>query len=153
HFPELHDSLASAIEFLQQSEHDETAGSAQLRRIVIAEAQNKIESLPLGEIVDRKPLRTSATYLGVAALMLAICASFNPRAGGTALARLAAPLGGPQWPRQHYLEFRKAPTQLAAGQSLELELIDRTGSLPDDVTVEYAVHTAGGRDVSSEPMK
>lgn len=152
-FPELHDSLASAIEFLQQSEHDETAGSAQLRRIVIAEAHNKVESLTVGEIVDRKPLRTSATYLAVAALMLAICALFNPHAVGTALARLAAPIGGPQWPRQHYLEFCQVPTQLATGQSLELELIDRTGLLPDDVTVEYAVHTAGGRNILSEPMK
>src|SRR5262245_47054209 len=46
-FPQLRDSLASAVEFLQQSEHDETAGSTQLRRLVIAEAQNKTETLPV----------------------------------------------------------------------------------------------------------
>jgi hypothetical protein len=152
-FPELHDSLASAIEFLGQSEHDETAGSAQLRRIVIAEAHNKVESLPAGRIVDEKPLHKSAAYLSAAALILICCVLLSPHAVGTALARLALPLGGPQWPRLHYLEFRKVPTQLAAGQSLELELIDRAGSLPDDVTIEYAVQTAGGRNVSSEPMK
>src|SRR6476646_8035022 len=45
-FPQLHDSLASAVEFLQQSESDETAGSPQLRRLVIAEAHNSIEGLP-----------------------------------------------------------------------------------------------------------
>lgn len=152
-FPELHDSLASAIEFLRQSEDDETAGSAQLRRIVVAEAHDKVESLPVGQIVDRKPFHKSAAYLGAAALILAFCVLLSPRAVGTAMARLALPLGGPQWPRQNYLEFRKVPAQLAAGDSLELELIDKAGSLPDDVTIEYAVQTAGGHDVSLEPMK
>ena len=42
HFPQLNDSLASAIEFLQQSEDDQTAGSAQLRRLVVAEAETAI---------------------------------------------------------------------------------------------------------------
>src|SRR3954470_6987858 len=46
-FPQLNDALASAIEFLRQSEHDQSAGSAQLRRMVIANAANSIESLPL----------------------------------------------------------------------------------------------------------
>jgi hypothetical protein len=153
HFPALRDSLASAIEFLAQSEQDETAGSAQLRRIVIAEALNRAVSLPLGEIVDRRPLRKAATCLGLTLLLLAIFVSMSPRAVGTAIARLAAPLGGPPWPRQHYLEFRNVPTQLAAGQSMELELVDKAGSLPDEVTIQYGVQTASGRDVSSEPMQ
>ena len=74
HFPQLHDSLASAVEFLQQSEHDETAGSAQLRRLVIAEAHNNIEGLPLDEVIERGPLRKAATWLAIAVAAVAICA-------------------------------------------------------------------------------
>lgn len=151
-FPQLHDSLASAVEFLQQSEHDEKAGSAQLRRLVIAEAQNNIEALPLDDVIDRGPLRTATQSLAIAVIAMALCLVVDASAVRTALARLAAPLGSTQWPRQHHLKFRDVPTQLVAGQPLELELIDTAGSLPDDVTIEYAVSRNGGRDVSSEPM-
>src|SRR5439155_1974736 len=54
-FPQLHDSLASAVEFLSQSQHDQTAGSAQLRRLVIADVQNKIDALPLDDVIERGP--------------------------------------------------------------------------------------------------
>ena len=152
-FPQFRDSLTSAVEFLQQSEHDETAGSAQLRRLVIAEVQNNIESLPLNEIVEPGPLRKATLWLATALVAVTLCLVVDASAVGTALARLAAPLGGTQWPRQHHLEFREVPTQLAAGQTLQLELIDTAGPLPDDVTIEYAVSRNGSREVSSEPMK
>jgi hypothetical protein len=152
-FPQLHDSLASAVEFLQQSEHDETAGSAQLRRLVIAEASNNVEGLPLDDVVERGPLRKATIWLATTVAVIAVCLILDASAVGTALVRLATPLGGTQWPRQHHLEFREVPTQLAAGQALELDLIDKAGNLPDDVTIEYAVSRNSGRDVSSEPMK
>src|SRR4051812_25419791 len=64
-FPQLHDSLASAVEFLGQSELDETAGSAQLRRLVIAKAQNNIETLPVNDVIDRGPLRKASFSLAM----------------------------------------------------------------------------------------
>ena len=45
HFPQLGDALASAVEFLGQSEDDPAAGSAQLRRHVITEAQTAVDGL------------------------------------------------------------------------------------------------------------
>jgi hypothetical protein len=152
-FPQLHDSLASAVEFLSQSEHDETAGSAQLRRLVIADVQNKIEALPLDDVIERGPLRKASVSIAIAILAVALCLVIEPSSVRTALARLVAPLGSTQWPRQHHLEFREVPTQLAAGQALELELFDSAGPLPNDVTLEYAIGRSGGRDVTSEPMK
>jgi hypothetical protein len=152
-FPQLHDSLASAVEFLQQSELDETAGSAQLRRLVIAEAHNNIEGLPLADVVERRPLRKATIWLATAVAVIVLCSILDASAVRTALVRLAAPLGSTQWPRQHHLEFREVPTQLAAGQALELELTDKAGDLPDYVTIEYAVSRSSGRDISSEPMK
>jgi hypothetical protein len=152
-FPQLHDSLASAIEFLHQSEHDETAGSAQLRRLVIAQAQNSIEALPLNDVIDRAPLRKAILSVAVAFSVVVICVMADAMAVRTAVARLASPFGGTQWPRQHHLAFREVPVHLAAGQSLELKLIDTAGPLPDDVTIEYAISRDGAREVLSEPMK
>jgi hypothetical protein len=151
-FPQLRDSLASAIEFLRQPEDDKTAGSAQLRRLVIAEAHNKIASLPLDDVIERGPLRKAAASLAVAILIAVLCLAVDAGAVRTALARLAAPLGGTQWPRQHQLVFRKVPTQLAAGQTFEVELVDTAGALPDDARIEYSVLRNGDREVTSEPM-
>lgn len=152
HFPQLQDSLASAIEFLGQDEHDELAGSAQLRRLVVAEAQNTVETLPLEEVIKRRPLRWAAGSLAAALLVGVICFAMNPSAARTALVRLMAPLGTTQWPRQNHLQFRNVPTRLAAGQTLEVELVDSTGPLPDDVRFELGVAGEGGREVTSEPM-
>ena len=152
HFPQLHDSVASAIEFLQQSEHESAAGSPQLRRLVIAEAQNNVESLPITEIASfRSSLRT-ASCLAAALLLLAACLYINHNAVATAIARLALPLGTTSWPRQHHLEFRDVPKQLAAGQTLEVELVDTAGPLPEDVRLEFGIADNGGRRVTSEPM-
>ena len=152
HFPQLQDSLASALEFLEQSEDDELAGSAQLRRLVVAEAQNTIETLPLEDVIERRPLRKAATALAVAAASMLVCVVIDPSGVQTALARLALPLGTTQWPRQHHLSFKSVPTRLAAGQALELELTDASASLPDDVRIEFGVARGGGREVISEAM-
>ncbi|HEX5472645.1 MAG TPA: hypothetical protein VFW73_12205 [Lacipirellulaceae bacterium] len=151
-FPQLSDSLSSALEFLRQSEHDETAGSAQLRRLVITEAQNQIETLDVNEIIERKPLRKAAVALGAALLALSTFLVVDRSSVGIALARLAAPLGSSQWPRQHHLIFRDIPTQLAEGQPFEVKLVDTVGTLPDDVTVEYGEIHNGRREVTSVPM-
>src|SRR4051812_44097979 len=76
-FPLLQDSLASAIEFLQQSEDDQQAGSPQLRRLVIANAAMSIESLPLDEVIDRVPLRKAAIWLGLVILLSFVCFARN----------------------------------------------------------------------------
>jgi hypothetical protein len=153
HFPQLYDSLASAVEFLGQSEDDQTAGSAQLRRLVIADAQNKIEALPLNEIVNRRPLRTAAAVLAVVAAVALVCLAVNPSAVRTAFTRLIAPLGATEWPQQHRLVFRNTPEQLVAGQAFEAELVDEAGTLPDEVKIEFSIAHSGGRDATTELMK
>jgi hypothetical protein len=153
HFPQLNDSLASAMEFLGQEEADVTAGSAQLRRLVVSEAESVVEGLPLDEVIDRRPLHRAATWFGIAAAVLALCIILDAAAVRTALARLAAPLGSTQWPRQHHLEFRNPPARLAAGQDFEAELVNTAGELPEDVRIEYRTARDGRSETSSEPMK
>jgi hypothetical protein len=151
-YPQLRDSLASAVEFLQQSEDDPTAGSAQLRRIVIAETETSVAGLPIDDVIDERPLRRAAFWVGVALAAVAICLLLNARAVGTAVARLVAPFGNAEWPRKHYLEFRDPPTRLAVGQDFEARLFDRSGRLPGDVRVEFRVSENGRRRTFVENM-
>ncbi len=152
HFPQLGDALASAVEFLGQSEDDASAGSAQLRRHVITEAQNAVDRLPLDDVIDRRPLRRAAGWLAAALIALAVCLAIDSGAVGTALARLAAPFGATQWPRTNHLEFRNPPTRLAAGQPFEVELVDTAGQLPDEVRIEYRTSRDGRNERESENM-
>jgi hypothetical protein len=144
HFPQLHDSLASAVEFLGQSEEDRTAGSAQLRRLVVAEAQSAIERLPLDEVVDRRPLRRAARWIAIPTAAILFCLAWDARAVGTALVRLVSPLGSAEWPRSNHLAFRRVPSRLAVGETFEVELVDTAGPLPDDVRIEYRIAGTSG---------
>lgn len=151
-FPQLGDALASAVEFLGQSEEEPGAGSAQLRRHVITEAENTVDGLNLDDVVDRRPLRRAGAWLGAALVVLAVFLALDPGAVGTALARLAVPFGSAEWPRQHHLEFRQLPARLAAGQTFEVELVDTAGQLPDEVRIEYRTSQAGRQERESEKM-
>jgi hypothetical protein len=151
-FPQLHDSLASAVEFLQQSEEDVTAGSPQLRRIVVAEAETAVERLALEEVVERGPLRRAAVWCGVACAALMFCLLVDAHSVGTAVARLVAPLANIDWPRQHYLEFQNPPTRLAVGDTFDAALVDRSGELPPDVRIDYRIVRDGRRQIDSQPM-
>lgn len=151
-FPQLHDALASAVEFLNQSEDDYLAGSAQLRRLVVARAQNEVEALPLGDVIDDRPLRRAATVCGIGVVLALACLLVDSSAVRTAVTRLFAPLGPAQWPRQHRLAFRHLPSRVAAGDSLEIEVIDQAGRPPEDTRLEFATLRNGDRDVTNEPL-
>ncbi|MEX2185890.1 MAG: hypothetical protein WD875_03810, partial [Pirellulales bacterium] len=151
-FPELQDRLTSALEFLEQSEDDATAGSPALRRAVVNQTELELAELPIEAIVDRRPLRRAFAWAAVVGAIAVGCAIFNSAAVGTAVVRLLAPWGGADWPRANHLAFRDPPTRLAIGQTFEVELIETGGSLPDDVRIEYRFPRAGKREIQSEWM-
>jgi hypothetical protein len=110
-FPQLNDSLASAMEFLGQEEADVTAGSAQLRRLVVSEAESAVEGLPLDEVIDRRPLHRAATWFGIAAAVLALCVILDAAAVRTALARLAPGIPQPARSPRGWSGFRSRANQ------------------------------------------
>jgi hypothetical protein len=151
-FPQLGDRLASALEFLGQDEHDATAGSAALRRAVVADADLAVSELPIDDIVDRRPQRRAAIATGLVLIGVAALLLVDTSAVVTGALRLATPWGNTEWPRQHHLAFRDPPTRLAAGQPFEVELIDRDGTLPEEVRIEYRTRRDGRRETQSEWM-
>lgn len=136
--PILRDRLASALRFLRQSEDDVLAGSASLRRTVIAEATAEIDRLNLEEAVEPHAVWRSLWPAAVPLALVVAAVAYDPSAAGTALARLVCPWSDRQWPRQNHLAFVKPLTRLAAGQTFEVELIDAAGArLPDEVFIQY----------------
>jgi hypothetical protein len=152
HFPQLRDRLASALEFLGQSEEDPTAGSAALRRAVVSEADLAVSELPIDTVIDRRPLRQATTWAAIALAVVVIGLIFDTGAVGTAIVRLVAPWGSTEWPRENHLAFRDPPTRLAVGQAFEVELFDRGGMLPENVRIEYRDSRGGRTEVQSEWM-
>ncbi len=152
-FPALGDGLASAVEFLKQPEDDPTAGSAALRRAVIAQTTAQTEPLEFSDVIETGPtLRAAVTAVAVC-LLAAIVVVLDPAATRIALARLANPFGSVAWPRKTHLELRNRVDRVARGQPFEIEVIDAFGAkLPPEVRVHYRFEGPDGADTEETEL-
>ncbi len=143
-FPGLSDRLASTVEFLQASEDDPTAGSARLRRAVILETESDAADLDWRSVVDIRAAQAALTVAAATVALAAVIAIIAPKEAGIGLDRLFNPLSNAVWPHVHNLAFKNPVTRLALGQPFEVEVIDRHGTPPDDVRIQYRYATATG---------
>ena len=143
-FPAFQDRLASTIQFLHESEDDLQAGSASLRRAVIAETSAQIEGLNLEQVLEPRPAhRAMATAVAIACLALASIA-MHPLAARTAIMRLLNPWGDVSWPQTHHLAVKDPVRRLAAGRALEVTVIDAEDvPLPEDVWLHVRYSSEG----------
>ncbi|HTN74894.1 MAG TPA: hypothetical protein VL096_06590, partial [Pirellulaceae bacterium] len=137
HFPELGDRLSSSLAFLVQSEHDQTAGSATLRRAVVADTMARTERLEFGDVIDRRPTRRALLVASLLVGLAVLLTIIDPLAAKLVVLRTAWPWTTAAWPRRHELAFDAAPATLAVGNDLELAVIDQAGELPETVTLSY----------------
>jgi hypothetical protein len=153
-FPQLGQRLSSAMDFMAQDEADKSAGSADLRRAVVAEAEAASVALDFRQAIDsRRTVQALAAAL-VALLIGGAMFWASERAANLALARLAMPWRNDlAWPREHTLQFLKQPDKLAAGDDFEVELVDRLGRLPDAVRMQLRFETPTGTRTESREMK
>jgi len=152
-FPSLSDRLASTLQFLKQSEIDPQAGSAALRRAVIVNTTSDAEGLDFSDVFERTPTRRAVTAAGLAGLVLLVIALVSPESARIALVRLTQPLGNETWPKFYNLEFRQAPTRLAAGKTFEVELVDDAQHrVPSEVRMQYRYETGAGQEIETEAM-
>src|SRR5690606_34796360 len=152
-FPQLGDRLASAIEFLKQTEEDRTAGSPAMRRAVVAETTATVEGLPLGEVAHSPALRKATIAVAVLAIGLLGLWLVRPEIVGTAIARIAAPWNDVDWPRRHTLEFVDPPAPVARGSAVGGALAANRGRLPEDVVFEYRWESEGRRRSDTQQMQ
>ena len=149
-FPTLKDRLASAVEFLKQSESDAGAGSAAMRRAAIAQAAAQCDEVDFGAVLNYRPAFRAAVASMAVCLLAAGLVLLNPAAARTALARLAMPLGSEVWPQKTHLQLKTRIERVARGQPLEIEVIDARGEpLPANCRVQYRLRAAQGK-VSEE---
>ncbi|REK09392.1 MAG: hypothetical protein DWQ37_18300 [Planctomycetota bacterium] len=153
-FPSLGDRLASTIQFLKQPEVDPQAGSAALRRAVVIQTESELAQLDVTDAIEPRPTQQAVAVACVVLLVAGLFVAAAPGNARIALARLARPLGDDAWPRYYRVEFLAPPTQVAAGQDFEAELIrDAEHRLPDDVRIHYRYKTPEGYEEESESMK
>lgn len=153
-FPQLNDRLASGVQFLSQAEADRRAGSAELRKAVIRDAELELASLDLDEVIEHRPVLRASIVAATLLLIAAIVTLLDPSATATAVARLVNPLGDRRWPQQNHLQFREPVTRLALGQTFEVELIDARGEpLPEQAWIEYRLPSGGSSTVEKTAMQ
>jgi len=154
-FPALGDDLASAVEFLGQSDQDPTAGSPSLRRAVIARATADAEKLDLRNVLAARPAWRAALLAAAVGALAGMLVAADPGSSRIAAARLVRPLADIPWPQVHHLQVRSPIQRIARGQPFEVEVVDAEGvRLPAEVRIEYRWENADGTlNRESEPMR
>ena len=148
--PDWQDRLSSTIAFLEQSEEDATAGSAELRRAVIAKATSDLEQIDLSSAIDNRPsLRTLCVMLIVGLAITTVC-SLDLASTGRAARRMAMPWSTDGW---HQLELLEAPKRLALGGTFAVRVGDRNGNLPRSIHIQYWFDGDGKDAIREEVME
>ena len=154
HFNGMGDHLSSTIEFLHQREDDPLAGSAELRRAAVAQAEAEIAPLDWRSAIDRRPAWRAVAAACVVGLIGGALVMASPTDARLALTRLANPLSNAAWPPTNDLVFTRRIDRVAFGQPFEVELKDRTGNLPDVVKIHYRTDSDDGAPkVETETMQ
>jgi hypothetical protein len=154
-FPGLQDRLLSSVQFLRQAEDDPLAGSAALRRAVIAQTTAETERLDFSDLLDpRLPLRAALTTAAVC-LLAALLVLWDPPAARIAVARLINPFGSLAWPQRTHLLLRRQVSRVAKGQPFEVEVIAAKNTrLPPQVRIYYRFEGAEGTAAEeNEPLR
>ena len=144
-FPQLGDSLASSIEFMHQPADDPRAGSAALRRAVVADTTAKTELMDFNRTAETVSMRRAVMSATAICLLAATVAVLDPLWVQIAVARLAYPLGNVGWPQKTHLELVERVERVAAGGPFEVEVIDSLGAkLPNDAEIFYRFEEPDG---------
>ena len=136
-FPELGDQLSSAVAFATQRDEDGRAGSPQLRRSVVNEAEAAVEQLNVLECLDGKRTRRALAMGLIGCAAITTLALIDGPSVALSAKRILRPWRDEQWPRRHVLRFVAPPQRLARGQDFEIELVDIRGEYPDRVEIHY----------------
>ncbi len=153
-FPKLGDSLASSVEFIAQPEDDPTAGSAALRRAVIAQTTAETEPVDFRRAVRPGPAWRAAVILLAILLVVLVVVVLDPLSSRLAAARLVNPFGDVAWPQTYHLVLCREVTKVARGQAFEVEVVDAGGiRLPSDVRIHYRFENPDGSAEETEPMR
>ncbi len=131
-FPNLNDSLASAVQFLD--EDADRFGSPALRREALRATLKKVRKLDFSKAIDARGLLPAGLAGAGAVAVVVLLFWLVPAQATTALFRLADPFGERQWPSKTVVEVLTRTTRIARGQPYAIEARIR-GFLPQQATL------------------
>lgn len=148
-FPGFKDSLASTVQFLEEGA-DERLGSPELQKRVISETLQQLQSVDLADVIDSKPVRSTAYVAALVCVIAGILVAVDLPASRLALQRLTFPYAEHAWPRRTSLRLLDArlhpvaipegePLRVIRGREFSLFVEDANGRPPDDVRLEVQI--------------
>lgn len=138
-YPELNDSLASTVQFLEEPDA-ERHGSASLRRAAMHRALTQAEACDFQLVVNSRGVASASLgMLGAMAIAVTLIV-LQPAAAWTALVRLADPFGPTQWPPETRLVELNQRSRIAQGETFEIRATVE-GIIPEKATVAYRFGT------------
>lgn len=134
-YPGFNDSLASAVQFLEEPAESDRSGSPSLRREAVERVLGQAQGMDFSSVIETRGVRAAGLSLAACAGIALLLTLVQPQLASTAFLRLAHPFGDHDWPRQTRLEVR-APSRLARGEAFELR--GRVlGVVPDRARVQF----------------
>ena len=134
--PEVGDLLSNAIAFSGNSANA-AMGSESLRRAVIVEASSRCEDISWNAVLPNTRVRKALFFCITATALVALLILFRFSYVQTATARLLNPWGSNSWPRKNHLVIQNPKSEIAFGQALEVEVTDRSSTLPKEIWFHY----------------
>jgi hypothetical protein len=141
-YPVLNDSLASAVQFLQEGATSERSGSPALRLIAVKRALHRSKSYDFLPIVDSRGTRAAGLSVLLTGTLAIAVAVLYPQLAWTGFIRLAHPFGGYDWPRQTHLKI-EAKSRVGRGEAYQI-LVHVDGIVPERATVDFRFEGAPG---------
>ncbi len=134
--PELDGQLSTAVELASLPDDANRYGSSGFRNAVLRSWADRQPDLDWRAYLQTSGLRRSFAACGVAILLLLGLSVLWPYESGLALARLTMPWSSYYWPKRDQLILQNPPTVVAAGSDLQLEIIDGSPPLPEQIDVQ-----------------
>src|SRR5262249_11900701 len=128
-YPVLNDALASAVQFLEQSDDVAGGSSPSLRKEAVQRALRLAKGYDFGPVVNARGVGAAGLSLAGAGCLALFLILAHAQLAWTALLRFANPFGGHDWPRPTPLDI-KAPPPVARNESFEVQASGR-GAGPD----------------------
>jgi hypothetical protein len=147
-YPVLNDSLASAVQFLQEAPTSDRSGSPALRQIAVKRALHRSKSYDFLPVVDSRGTRAAGLSVLMTGTLAIAVAVLYPQLAWTGFIRLAHPFGGYDWPRQTHLRI-EAKNRVGRGESYPIA-VHVDGFVPDRGTIDFRFEGAPGVEQTYE---
>jgi hypothetical protein len=147
HYPTLNDCLASTVQFLDQQTPAPAGESAGMRREAVRRALGRAEGLDFRRVVSARGLPTAAAAAAVALAGAVTLLILFPAQAATALARLASPFGGREWPTKTRIALEEPPSRIGRGSPFHIRA-RISGVVPEKAVV--SLQPRGGNLVTEQ---